>query len=108
MRTDLLKKSFGSLIVFSVFIWSSVAFGQVRCLSPEDVKKFVAQVDAPQSVALNTTLSKELLALKETDQRRVRADVANNKKADDLFQGLKEARNRNAAALCQVLKTYGW
>jgi len=85
-----------------------MAFGQVRCLSPEDVKKFVAQVDAPQSVALNTTLSKELLALKESDQRRVRADVANNKKAGDLFQGLKEARNRNAAALCQVLKTFGW
>jgi len=85
-----------------------VAFGQARCLSPEDVKKFVAQVDAPQSVTLNPTLTKELLALKESDQRRVRADVADNKKADDLFRGLKETRNRNAAALCQMLKTYGW
>lgn len=92
----------------SVCVWPSVVFGQIRCLSPEDVKKLVAQVDAPQSVTLNTTLSKELLALKESDQRRVRVDVANNKKADDLFQGLKETRNKNAVALCQMLKTYGW
>jgi len=68
------------------------------------VKTFVTQVSSPQSVAFNKTLSKELLALKEGSERRVRADVANNKKADDLFQGLKETRNKNASALCQILK----
>src|SRR5882672_563137 len=106
---DLLKRSFRTLvIVFAVCVWPSVAFGQVRCLSPEDVQKLVAQVNAPQSAMLNKTLSNELLALKESNERRVRADVANNKKADDLFQGLKETRNRNASAVCQMLKTYGW
>src|SRR5258706_3969295 len=106
---DLLKRSFRTLvIVFAVCVWPSVAFGQVRCLNPEDVQKLVAQVNVPQSATLNKTLSNELLALKKSDQKQVRADVANNRKADDLFQGLKETRNKNASALCQMLKTYGW
>src|SRR5258706_7426340 len=106
---DLLKRSFRTLvIVFAVCVWPSVAFGQVRCLNPEDVQKLVAQVNVPQSATLNKTLSNELLALKKSDQKQVRADVANNRKADDLFQGLKETRNKNASALCQMLETYGW
>ncbi len=106
---DLLKRSLRTLvIVFAVCVWPSVAFGQVRCLNPEDVQKLVAQVNVPQSATLNKTLSNELLALKKSDQKQVRADVANNRKADDLFQGLKETRNKNASAVCQMLKTYGW
>jgi VWFA-related protein len=109
MRTDLLKRSFRSLvIVFSACVWSSAVFAQVRCLNPEEVNKLVAQVNSPQSVTFNTTLSKELVDLKESEQRRARSDVAVNKKADDLFHGLKETRNKNAVALCQILKTYGW
>ncbi len=109
MRTDLLKTNFRALvIVLSACVWSSAVFGQTRCLSPEDVQKLVEQVDAPQKVTFNTTLRKELETLKQSNQMRVRADVANNKRADDLFQGLKETRNKNAAALCQMLKTYGW
>ena len=108
MRTDILKRGFRSLIVLSICVWSSAVFAQVRCLSPGDVQKLVTQVNTPQSVNLNKTLSQELLALKESDQRRVRSDVANDKKADDLFHGLKETRNKNASALCQMLKTYGW
>src|SRR5258706_10971644 len=108
MRTDFLKRVFGFLIFLPFCAWSPVVLGQVRCLSPEDVKTFVTQVSSPQSVAFNKALSKELLALKEGSERRVRADVANNKKADDLFQGLKETRTKSASALCQTLKTYGW
>jgi Ca-activated chloride channel family protein len=109
MSGELLKTSFRALvIVLSACVWPSAVFGQIKCLSSEEVQKLVAQVNTPQSVSLNTTLSKELLALKESDQRRVRVDVANNKKADDLFQGLKENRIKNAVALCQMLKTYGW
>src|SRR5258706_13425248 len=108
MRTDFLKRVFGFLIFFPFCAWSPVVFGQVRCLSPEDVKTFVMQVRSPQSVAFNKTLSKELLALKEGSERRLRADVENNKKADDLFQGLKETRNKIASALSHILKVYGW
>ena len=106
---DLLKTNFRALvIVLSACVCAPVVSSQVRCLSPEDVQKLVAQVNVPQSATLNKTLSNELLALKKNDQRQVRADVANNKKADDLFQGLKETRNKNASAVCQMLKTYGW
>jgi Ca-activated chloride channel family protein len=109
MRTDFLERSFRSLvIVFSVCFWSSAVFAQVRCLNPAEVNRLVAQVNSPQSVTFNTTLSKELVDLKESEQKRARADVAVNRKADDLFQGLKENRNKNAVALCQMLKTYGW
>jgi VWFA-related protein len=108
MHADL-KTSFRVLIiVFWACVCAPVVFSQARCLSPEDVQKLVGQVNVPQSAILNKALSNELLALKESDQRRVRVDVANNKKADDLFQGLKETRNKNASALCQLLKTYGW
>src|SRR5258706_4250427 len=109
MRADLLKTSFRVLvIVFAACVCAPMVFSQVRCLSPGYVQKLVAQVNVPQSTTLNKTLSNELLALKESDQRRVRVDVANNKKADDLFQGLKETRNKNTSVLCQMLKTYGW
>src|SRR5437773_5179767 len=109
MSAELLKTSFRALVIaLSACVWTPAVFGQIKCLSPEEVQKLVAQVNAPQSVTLNKTLSQELLALKESDQRRVRVDVANNKKADVLFQGLKETRNKNAVALCQMLKTYGW
>src|SRR5258706_13628485 len=109
MRAGLLKKSFRVLVIaFSACVCAPMVFSQVRCLSPEDVQKLVAQVNVPQSTTLNKTLSNELLALKTSDQRRVRVDVADNRKADDLFQGLKETRNKNASALCRMLKTYGW
>ncbi len=108
-RADLLMTHFRLLVfLFSACVWSSVAFGQVRCLSPEDVRKLVAQVNAPQNATLNKTLSKDLEVLKRSNQMRVRTDVANNEKADDLFQGLKETRNKNTSALCQMLRAYGW
>jgi len=109
MRTDLLKKVFGVLVVvLSVWVCSPAIFGQVKCLSPEEVKALVAQVNSSRSVTFNQTLSRELVALKESDQVRFREDIAENKKADALFKSLKETRERNATELCQTLKTYGW
>jgi VWFA-related protein len=109
MRTDLLKKVPGLLVVvLSVWVWSPAIFGQVRCLSPEEVKTLVAQVKSTRSATFNQTLSRELVALKESDQVRFKADIAENKKAEDLFKSLKGTRERNATELCQTLKTYGW
>lgn len=109
MRRDLLKKVFGVLlVVFSVCIWSPAIFGQDKCLNPEEVKTLVAQVSSSQRVSFDQTLSRELVALKDIYQQRFKADLAENKKADDLFKGLKESRERNATELCHTLKTHGW
>jgi VWFA-related protein len=109
MCTELLKKILGVLIVvLSVCLWSPAVFGQLRCLSPEEVKTLVVQVNSSQRVSFNPALSRELVAFKESGQERFRADIAENKKADDLFKGLKESRDRNATELCQTLKAHGW
>jgi VWFA-related protein len=109
MRTDLLKNVFGVLVVvWSACVWSPAVPGQVKCLSPEEVKTLVAQVNSSQSVSFDKTLSQKLVALKESAQERLSGDVAQNKKAEDLFKGLKESRERNATELCQTLKTHGW
>jgi VWFA-related protein len=92
----------------SVCVWSPAVLGQGRCLSPEEVKKMVAQVNSSQGGSFNKTLSDELMALKASDQERVWGDVAKNRKTDDLFKGLKETREKNATELCQALKTHGW
>lgn len=109
MRIDPLKKVFGVLvIVWSVCVWSPAVFGQVRCLNPEEVKTFLAQVNSPQRVSFDKKLSDALVELKVREQKRVASDVAKNKNADDLLKGLKESRERNATELCQTLKTHGW
>jgi Ca-activated chloride channel family protein len=109
MRIDLLRKVFGVLVVVgSACVWPPAVFGQGRCLSPEEVKTLLGQVNSPQRVAFDKKLSEALVALRVRDQERVRRDVAKNKNADDLFKGLKESRERNATELCQTLKTHGW
>jgi VWFA-related protein len=68
----------------------------------------LAQVKSQRRLPFDKQLQNKLIELKQRDQKRVTADVADNKKADDLFKGLKENRERNAAELCRALKTYGW
>lgn len=68
----------------------------------------LAQVKSQRRLPFDKQLQEKLIELKQRDQKRVSSDVADNKKADDLFKGLKENRERNAAELCRALKSHGW
>lgn len=109
MQSDFFKRHLPVLLaVMSVCICAHAVCGQTKCLSPEEVKALLAQVDSQQSVSFNQDLSESLVKLKQNDELRVRADIAENKKADEVFKSLKESRERNASELCKALKTYGW
>ena len=64
------------------------------------------QVNSKRILLFDKELKAKLIALKQQDQKRVTSDI--NKKADDVFKGLRETRERNATELCQALKTHGW
>src|SRR6266699_7342670 len=108
MQPDFFKRHLPVLLaVMSVCICAHAVCGQTKCLGPEEVKALLAQVDSQQSVSFNQDLSESLVKLKQKDELRVRADIAENKKADEVFRSLKESRERNASELCKALKTYG-
>lgn len=109
MQPDFFKRHLPVLLaVMSVCICAHAVCGQTKCLGPEEVKALLAQVNSQQSVSFNKDLSESLVNLKQKDELRVRADIAENKKADEVFKSLKESRERNASELCKELKTYGW
>jgi VWFA-related protein len=68
----------------------------------------LAQVNRHQEVAFDQQLSERLIKLKEKNDQRLSHDVADNKKPEDLMKRLRDARQKNAVELCEILKTYGW
>jgi VWFA-related protein len=87
---------------------SYLAQGQERCLTKEDVKNMLAQVDSSQNVTLNPTLRDDLLKLREKIQQSMDDDIRGNRKAEDLIKHIKATREKTTAQLCPLLKQYGW
>lgn len=87
---------------------SALVQGQGRCLSNDDVKKMLAQVNSNQNVTLNKKLSDELLKLKDKSQQRLDDDIRDNRKPDELIKRISAAREKNNVPLCSILRQYGW
>jgi VWFA-related protein len=109
MRSDFRKAIFSvAPIVALVFVCSQSLRSQERCLTNDDVKKILEQVNSHQTAPLNKNLRADLLKLKENDEKRTREAVAENKKDDALLKGLRASRENNTALLCPILKEFGW
>ena len=109
MRFDLRQAIFSVVPILAlVFVCSQSLRGQDRCLTNDDVKRMVAQLDAHQAASLNQKLREELLRLKENDEKRLREAVADNKKDDALLKRMGDSREENTGLLCPILKTFGW
>jgi VWFA-related protein len=82
--------------------------GQENCLSSDDVKKMIAQVNSSENVSPNKKLREELLKLAEKDQTRLRNTIEETGKSEDLLKRMKVNREKNTASLCAIMKEYGW
>jgi VWFA-related protein len=83
-------------------------FAQSKCLSPDQAKSMLAQVNSPTPVAFNKKLHDELRKLvTKTDDllyHGVESDLSN----EAFTKQVSEAGSRNNARLCQILKEFGW
>ncbi len=96
-----------SIAVTAMFLCSQSIFGQARCLSDGDVKKMLAQVEAPRNAAFNKNLRDKLLKLKERDQKQFQDSVGDGKR-EAMLERMKATREQNTAQLCPILKEFGW
>jgi Ca-activated chloride channel homolog len=94
--------------LLSLCFWSGAVFSQTRCLSDDDVKRMLAQVNSTQSGPLNEALRLELLKLKDKDHKTVQSAVAGNRKTESMMTRMRASRDRNTAGLCPLLKEFGW
>lgn len=109
MSTDSLKTTFRILLsVTFLLLWSVAIVGQVRCLSDDDVKKMLAQVNSQHKLSFNKKLSQHLLKLKEKDRERLQDAIQVDQKADALRKRMRAAREKNTTELCPVLREFGW
>jgi VWFA-related protein len=100
--------STASVAIASLFLCLQSVAGQSSCLSSDEVKKMLVQVNSSQSVSPNKKLREELLKLAEKDQTRLRNTIDETEKSDDLLTRMKANREKNTASLCTIAKEYGW
>jgi VWFA-related protein len=109
MRFDLLKAIFRVIPILAlVFVCSKSLYGQDRCLTDDDTKKMLAQMNSRAVAPFDSKLREELLKLREKQEKRLREAVAGNKKDDALLKDMKNSRERNTGQLCPILKSFGW
>lgn len=96
------------LAVASALACSQAASGRDACVGEADVKAMVARLNSPPGAGPNEKLRKTLLKLKEKYQERVQNTIAEGRKDEAMAERVKAAREKNTAALCPILKEFGW
>lgn len=96
------------LIVCVVSLTSVPLFAQSKCLSPEEAKTLLAQLNSSPNVKFNKKLHDELLKLALKTETIISQGVENDLASDALSKRLSEARRGNNDRLCQILKEFGW
>src|SRR2546426_4649821 len=105
MRANLLRTNFGGfLIVASILICSQSVSAQAGCLTADDVKRMLVQVNSQQNVSLNKKLRNELLRLKENSQKSLENTIDENQKGDALMKRIRASREKSTTQLCPILK----
>jgi VWFA-related protein len=97
-----------SIAIVSLFLCVQSVVGQTSCLSNDDVKKMLVQVNTSQNVSPNKKLREELLKRAEKDQERLRNTIGETKKSEDLLNRMRTNREKNTLSLCPIVKEYGW
>ena len=109
MRINSLK---GFVTVFftaaAIFFCSKSVAGQSSCVTSDDIKRMVAQVNAPRTEPFNRKLRDELLKLRENDQKRFQGSIGESGKSEALLKRMQESKEKNTAALCPLMKKFGW
>ena len=96
------------ITVSSIFLCSSFVFGQSKCLSAQETKTILAQMDSPQNVSFSKDLRDELLKLQDRNQRLYRTAIEEMSESRALRKRVAKTKEAGAARLCQILKEFGW
>jgi VWFA-related protein len=94
--------------VMALTLCSVVAYAQSKCLSPDEVKAMLAQMDSPRNVAFDKKLHDELLKITGKTEKLIYNGIGENLSNDDLRKRVDDARVQNNLRLCQILKEFGW
>jgi VWFA-related protein len=97
-----------SIAIVSLFLCLHSVAGQNSCLSSDDVKRMLVQLNSSQNVSPNKKLREEVLKLAEKDQERLRNTIGETKKSEDLLKRMRTNREKNTLSLCPIVKEYGW
>jgi len=96
------------LVVMVVSVASVSLFAQSKCLSPDEAKALLTQLDSRQDKTLNKKLREEVLKLVSRSERAIHRAVEGPITKDALRKHVEEAREENNVRLCQILKEFGW
>jgi Ca-activated chloride channel family protein len=109
MRTDSLKAILDVLLaVTAALLCSHAVFGQTSCLTDDELKRMLAQVESSTGPSLDQKLRDRLLKLKAKDQKDLRGIISETGKSEELIKRIRTNREKNAAQLCPILKEFGW
>lgn len=96
------------LLAVVLIVCGSVATKAQSCVTPEDVKQMQARVDAASQAKYNKKLNEELLKMAEKHRELLQQIVAEDQKKKSDQDKLRKLNEKNAARLCEILKTSGW
>jgi hypothetical protein len=96
------------LTVIVVSLPSVSLFAQSKCLSPDEAKTILEQVNSPPPVTFNKKLREELLKLVGKSEKLIYNSIEEDRSNDNSRKRIDEARQQDNARLCQVLKEFGW
>jgi Ca-activated chloride channel homolog len=105
-----LKRLFAAtvFIVFPVAAALS-AFGQTACLSDEEARKMIAQLNSPpEKTVRNKDLQDELLKMKADLIALNQKILSGNSEKEKASEALTKLRAKNEARLCQIFRQNGW
>lgn len=96
------------LTVTAVSLPAVPLFAQTKCLSPEQATAILAQANSPQNVTFNKKLHDELRKLVLKNETLLANGVESDLSNEVFNQRVGQARSRNNARLCEILKEFDW
>jgi VWFA-related protein len=97
-----------SVTVMVVSLSSAFFCAQSKCLSSDEAKAMLAQVNSHQEVSLNKQLRDELLKVTGKTEKMIYSGIGESLSDEALRKRIDGTRGENNLRLCQILKEFGW
>src|ERR1700738_4419909 len=96
------------LTVMALTLCAVGAGAQSKCLTPDEAKAMLAQVNSPHEVIFNQQLRDDLLKITGKTEKLIYSGIEENLSNEALRKRIDDARGQNNLRLCQILKEFGW
>jgi VWFA-related protein len=78
------------------------------CVTPDDVNRMVARVEAGPTAKYDKKLNEELVKMAEKHRELLQQIVAEDQRKKSDQEKLRKLNEKNTVKLCEILKTSGW